>query len=99
VFWQARTIGVDAGVDGARTMMLVYNLPPTDAIFEQFNGIAGAAYLIAGLRPPTRIWWWCPSVPASGYGLATTPAISNLRRGRPGTRSKQPRNYELDGSP
>jgi hypothetical protein len=48
VYWQGPTIGVDAGVDGARTMMLVYNLPRTDAIFEQFNGIAGAAYFIAG---------------------------------------------------
>ena len=48
VFWQGPTIGVDAGADGARTMMLVYNLPRTDAIFEQFNGIAGAAYFIAG---------------------------------------------------
>jgi hypothetical protein len=25
-----------------------YNLPRTDAIFEQFNGLAGAAYFIAG---------------------------------------------------
>jgi hypothetical protein len=49
VFWQGPTIGVDAGADGARTMMLVYNLPHTDAIFEQFNGVAGAAYVIAGL--------------------------------------------------
>jgi hypothetical protein len=48
VFWQGPTIGVDAGADGARTMILVYNLPRTDAIFEQFNGIAGAAYFIAG---------------------------------------------------
>ena len=30
-------------------MMLVYNLPRTDAIYGQFNGIAGAAYFIAGL--------------------------------------------------
>lgn len=49
VFWQGPTIGVDAGADGARTMMLVYNLPHTEAIFEQFNGVAGAAYVIAGL--------------------------------------------------
>jgi hypothetical protein len=48
VFWQGPTIGVDAGADGARTMMLVYNLPRTDAVFEQFNGMAGAAYVIAG---------------------------------------------------
>ena len=49
VFWQGPTIGVDVGGDGARTMMLVYNLPRTDAIYEQFNGIAAAAYFIAGL--------------------------------------------------
>jgi hypothetical protein len=49
VFWQGPTIGVDAGADGARTMMLVYNLPRTDAIYQQFNGITGAAYVVAGL--------------------------------------------------
>ena len=49
VFWQGPTIGVDAGADGARTMMLVYNLPRTDAIYQQFNGIAGAAYVVAGM--------------------------------------------------
>jgi hypothetical protein len=49
VFWQGPTIGVDVGGDGARTMMLVYSLPRTNAIYEQFNGIAGAAYFIAGL--------------------------------------------------
>ena len=48
VFWQGPTVGVDVGGDGARTMMLVYNLPRTDAIYEQFNGIAGAAYVVAG---------------------------------------------------
>src|SRR5271166_2123816 len=48
VFWQGPTVGVDIGADGARTMMLVYNLPRTDAIYEQFNGIAGAAYVVAG---------------------------------------------------
>jgi hypothetical protein len=30
-------------------MMLVYNLPRTDAIYQQLNGIAGAAYFVAGL--------------------------------------------------
>ncbi len=28
VFWEGPSIGFDAGADGARTMMLVYNLPP-----------------------------------------------------------------------
>ena len=53
VFWQGPTIGVDAGGDGARTMMLVYSLPRANAIFDQFNGVAGAAYVIAGFGVTT----------------------------------------------
>jgi hypothetical protein len=49
VFWQGPTLGFDAGADGARTMMLVYNLPATDAIFERFGGVDGSAYFIGGL--------------------------------------------------
>ena len=49
VFWQGPSIGFDAGADGARTMMLVYNLPQIDAIFDRFGGIAGSAYFVGGL--------------------------------------------------
>jgi hypothetical protein len=49
VFWQGPTLGFDAGADGARTMMLVYNLPATGAIFERFGGVDGSAYFIGGL--------------------------------------------------
>jgi hypothetical protein len=49
VYWQGPSLGFDAGADGARTMMLVYNLPRTDAIFERFGGVAGSAYIIGGL--------------------------------------------------
>jgi hypothetical protein len=48
VFWQGPTVGFDAGADGARTMMLVYNLPRTDAIFERFGGVDGSAYFVGG---------------------------------------------------
>jgi len=48
VFWQGPTLGFDAGADGARTMMLVYNLPRTDAIFDRFGGIDGSAYFVGG---------------------------------------------------
>jgi hypothetical protein len=48
VFWQGPTLGFDAGADGARTMMLVYNLPATEAIFERFGGVDGSAYIIGG---------------------------------------------------
>jgi hypothetical protein len=49
VFWQGPTLGYDFGIDGARTMMLVYNLPATDAIYQRFAGIEGSAYLVGGL--------------------------------------------------
>jgi hypothetical protein len=48
VFWQGPTLGFDAGADGARTMMLVYNLPRTTAIFDRFGGLDGSAYFIGG---------------------------------------------------
>jgi len=48
VFWQGPSIGFDAGADGARTMMLVYSLPQTGAIFDRFGGINGSAYLVGG---------------------------------------------------
>src|SRR3712207_6314283 len=40
VFWQGPSIGFDFGGDGARTMMLVYNLPSTDSLYRRFVGLA-----------------------------------------------------------
>jgi hypothetical protein len=48
VYWQGPSIGWDLGGEGARTMMLVYNLPNTAAIYERFGGIDGSAYFIGG---------------------------------------------------
>jgi hypothetical protein len=48
VFWEGPSLGFDAGGDGARTMMLVYSLPQTGAIFDRFGGITGSAYLVGG---------------------------------------------------
>jgi hypothetical protein len=48
VYWQGPSLGFDAGADGARTMMLIYNLPRTEAIFERFGGIDGSAYFVGG---------------------------------------------------
>jgi hypothetical protein len=49
VFWEGPTVGFDAGADGARTMMLIYNLPRTEAIYDRFGGIDGSAYFVGGL--------------------------------------------------
>jgi hypothetical protein len=48
VFWQGPSLGWDFGGDGARTMMLVYSLPATQAIYQRFGGIGGSAYLVGG---------------------------------------------------
>ncbi|MBY6243115.1 DUF1134 domain-containing protein [Methylosinus sp. Sm6] len=49
VYWQGPTLGFDAGADGDRTMMLVYNLPSAEAIYTRFGGVDGSAYLVGGL--------------------------------------------------
>jgi hypothetical protein len=48
VFWQGPSIGFDWGGEGARTMILVYHLPSTDAMYQRFAGIDGSAYFVGG---------------------------------------------------
>jgi hypothetical protein len=70
VYWQGPSLGFDYGADGARTMMLVYNLPVTEAIFERFGGVDGSAYLVGGLGMTALITNDIVVVPIrSGVGL------------------------------
>ena len=48
VYWQGPSIGWDFGGEGSRTMMLVYNLPSVDSIFQRFGGVDGSLYFIGG---------------------------------------------------
>ncbi|NLH80416.1 MAG: DUF1134 domain-containing protein [Phyllobacteriaceae bacterium] len=48
VYWQGPSLGWDFGGEGARTMMLVYNLPATDALWQRFAGVDGSAYFVGG---------------------------------------------------
>ena len=48
VFWQGPSLGLDWGGQGSRTMMLVYNLPDVNALYDRFGGVSGSAYIIAG---------------------------------------------------
>jgi hypothetical protein len=48
VYWQGPSVGFDVGGEGARTMMLVYNLPATGAIYQRFAGVDGSAYFVGG---------------------------------------------------
>ncbi|SUB02510.1 Protein of uncharacterised function (DUF1134) [Pannonibacter phragmitetus] len=48
IFWQGPSIGWDFGGDGARVMMLIYNLPVVEDIYRRYVGVNGSAYLVGG---------------------------------------------------
>ena len=48
VFWQGPSLGLDLGGDGARTMILVYNMPSVSSLYTRFGGVAGSAYFVGG---------------------------------------------------
>ncbi len=50
VYWQGPSIGWDLGGDGNRTMMLVYDLPNSLAIYRRYAGVNGSAYLVGRAR-------------------------------------------------
>jgi hypothetical protein len=80
VYWQGPSLGLDFGGDGARTMMLVYSLPATDAIYQRFIGIAGSAYLIGGLGMTALTFNNVVVVPIrSGVGLRLGANIGYLK--------------------
>jgi hypothetical protein len=49
VFWQGPTLGYDAGAEGSKAMVLVYNMRDPSEIYNRFGGVQGAAYLVGGL--------------------------------------------------
>lgn len=70
LYWQGPTLGFDWGGDGARTMMLVYNLRSVDDVFNRFAGISGSAYFVGGLGMTALTWANIVVVPIrSGVGL------------------------------
>src|SRR5690606_14182886 len=50
-FWQGPSLGWDFGGEGSRVMVLVYNLDEVSAIYNRFGGVAGSAYMVAGVGP------------------------------------------------
>ncbi|MET3518609.1 DUF1134 domain-containing protein [Mesorhizobium sp. M4B.F.Ca.ET.215.01.1.1] len=49
VFWQGPSLGWDFGGEGSRVMMLVYNLDDIGNLYNRFGGVAGSAYVVAGV--------------------------------------------------
>jgi hypothetical protein len=48
IYWQGPSVGFDLGGEGARTMMLVYNLQGLPDLHKRFLEVDGSAYFIAG---------------------------------------------------
>jgi len=49
VYWQGPSLGWDFGGQGSRTMILVYELDSVSSLYRRYAGVAGSAYVIAGL--------------------------------------------------
>lgn len=49
VFWQGPSLGWDFGGQGSRNMILVYNLDDVPNLYNRFVGVAGSAYVVAGV--------------------------------------------------
>lgn len=80
VFWQGPTLGWDFGGEGARTMMLVYGLPATDAIYQRFIGVDGSAYIVGGLGMTVLTFNNVVVVPIrSGLGLRLGANVGYLK--------------------
>ena len=92
VFWQGPSLGLNFGADGSRVMMLVYNLPSIESIYDRYPGIEGSIYAVGGLGMTAlnaiSISTSCPSARASAFAPAYPSAISTSPANRPGTRSE-----------
>ncbi|GIL01993.1 MAG: hypothetical protein BroJett030_18920 [Alphaproteobacteria bacterium] len=70
VYWQGPSIGWDYGIGGTRTMMLVYNLPTVDFVYNRFFGVSGSAFVVGGLSATALTWQGVNVVPIStGLGI------------------------------
>jgi hypothetical protein len=49
VYWQGPSLGWDFGGQGSRTMILVYILDSINSLYRRYAGVAGSAYVVAGL--------------------------------------------------
>ncbi len=49
VYWTGPSIGFDAGANGGKTFVLVYNLFDTEDLYKRFPAGEGQAYLIGGV--------------------------------------------------
>jgi hypothetical protein len=80
VYWQGPSIGFDVGGEGARVMMLVYNLPALESLYNRYVGISGSAYFIGGFGMTAVTWDRVVVVPIrTGVGLRLGANIGYLK--------------------
>ncbi|HEY5225835.1 MAG TPA: DUF1134 domain-containing protein [Methylovirgula sp.] len=80
IFWQGPSLGFDAGADGDRTMMLVYNLPAVRAIYRRYGGLDGSAYFVGGFGMTALVYKDIVVVPIrSGVGARLGVDVSYLK--------------------
>ena len=80
VYWQGPSLGWDLGGEGARTMMLIYNLPATPAIYQRFAGVDGSAYIVGGVGMTALTSGGIVVVPIrSGIGLRLGANVGYLK--------------------
>ncbi len=49
IYWQGPSVGFDFGGNASKAFILVYNLGPSDRLFQRFPDIEGSFYFVAGL--------------------------------------------------
>lgn len=80
IYWQGPSIGFDVGGEGARVMMLVYNLPAIETLYNRYVGISGSAYFVGGFGMTAVTWDRVVIVPIrTGVGLRLGANIGYLK--------------------
>ena len=90
VYWQGPSIGYDAGAEGSKVMMLVYNLRDPGDMYQRFGGVDGSAYFVGGVGVTFQKSGEIVVAPIrSGVGLRLGANVGYLKYtpGQPGTRS------------
>jgi hypothetical protein len=80
VFWQGPSLGYDAGAEGSKVMVLVYNLRDPSDIYHRFGGVAGSAYFVGGVGITFQTYGHVVLAPIrSGLGLRLGANVGYLK--------------------
>ncbi len=80
IYWQGPSFGFDVGGEGARQMMLVYNLSAAPEMYKRFLELDGSAYVIGGFGMSAAIADETIVVPIrSGVGLRLGVSLGYLK--------------------